>query len=701
MSWFPPPNRQRNYSPAPPAPMPPPPAAAWMPPPSPPPLPPSPPPMPGSFKKKNKGPVDIEKTQVQEERFLRRYQTWDGFMQNWVPYDPTEEEVVVPRSDHHNYFYLNIRYPSDGGKQEFVLSEFSDILRDYLRVVMGGNFLMYNVDPQTSLAKFVFHVEDFKTSIKDARDALSKPNMAYEALQGIAYDVGFCEESEETAPAETYRDHLSKVVEQLDVLLRVVQKEYENIDEELTLQTSHGQIAYHLLEYYFKKGLEYVAEGSKGHMIAFTLTNAFHTVRSNANGWDNTTTDQQQFMIQGTSYEWNGYSYGSSTVCYLIDKYWETRPLSVLQCQILTDDMRSTLKERGRKYVALSGFQYMMYDNCRVVVDRRAWDQQSGSPRFVSTCDAIEELSEDKLHLLPSTVFGFNLRNKAWDEFDIFQLKPIQFDDMAWDHLVLDPDTKLLIKSLVSATVNKNINTKIMSDVITGKGGGLIAVLHGTPGTGKTLTAEAIAEHLRRPLYVVNSMELSTEPFELEERLKKVLELSHMWNAILLIDEADVFLEQRSLNELGRNSLVSVALRLFEYHKGVLFLTTNRIQTFDDAFLSRFSIAIKYPDLDHPSRFAIWQKFFELAEDAAHDPVSDDEKQDFQVEGIRGRPLVPLQEIDELAKYPFNGRTIKNIVRTSQALALSANEPLTPKHVKIVVRAQEKFMNDFAAVRGA
>ncbi|EIN11074.1 P-loop containing nucleoside triphosphate hydrolase protein [Punctularia strigosozonata HHB-11173 SS5] len=117
-----------------------------------------------------------------------------------------------------------------------------------------------------------------------------------------------------------------------------------------------------------------------------------------------------------------------------------------------------------------------------------------------------------------------------------------------------------------------------------------ISVLHGPPGTGKTLTAEAVAEHLKRPLYVVGTSELSTEPYGLESSLQSILRLATAWDAVLLIDEADVYLEQRSLHEIERNALVSVALRLLEYHRGVLFLTTNRIKTFDEAFLSRFSI---------------------------------------------------------------------------------------------------------------
>ncbi|KAG1868757.1 hypothetical protein C8R48DRAFT_598434 [Suillus tomentosus] len=127
-----------------------------------------------------------------------------------------------------------------------------------------------------------------------------------------------------------------------------------------------------------------------------------------------------------------------------------------------------------------------------------------------------------------------------------------------------------------------------MSDVITGKGGGLIAVLHGPPGTRKTLTAEAVAEHLKRPLYIVSSAELSTEPSHLESKLSVILKLATVWDSVVLLDEA-VFLEQRSLCDLTRNALVSVALKVIEYRRGGLFLTTD-IQTFDNASLSRFFI---------------------------------------------------------------------------------------------------------------
>lgn len=67
-------------------------------------------------------------------------------------------------------------------------------------------------------------------------------------------------------------------------------------------------------------------------------------------------------------------------------------------------------------------------------------------------------------------------------------------------------------------------------------------MLHGPPGTGKTLTAEGIAELLKRPLYMVSVGELGTNPHQLETELNKILDVAHSWGAVLLLDEADVFL---------------------------------------------------------------------------------------------------------------------------------------------------------------
>lgn len=73
--------------------------------------------------------------------------------------------------------------------------------------------------------------------------------------------------------------------------------------------------------------------------------------------------------------------------------------------------------------------------------------------------------------------------------------------------------------------------------------------------------------------------------------------------------KADVFLEARSTHEMQRNALVAVFLKALERFHSTLFLTTNRVETFDPAFISRFSIAVKYSDLDTSARKAIWKRF--------------------------------------------------------------------------------------------
>ena len=140
----------------------------------------------------------------------------------------------------------------------------------------------------------------------------------------------------------------------------------------------------------------------------------------------------------------------------------------------------------------------------------------------------------------------------------------MQWDDSAFDALVLGQKQKKLIHSLVLQHAKKENG---FDDVIKGKGRGLVGLLSGTPGCGKTLTAEAVAEVTHKPLYALSAGELGITPTSLEATLDKVLELAQMWDAVLLLDEAEVFLTQRNISDLKRNALVSIFLRRLEYYQ--------------------------------------------------------------------------------------------------------------------------------------
>ncbi|KAB5523822.1 cation channel-like protein [Coniochaeta sp. 2T2.1] len=232
----------------------------------------------------------------------------------------------------------------------------------------------------------------------------------------------------------------------------------------------------------------------------------------------------------------------------------------------------------------------------------------SATPAPDSEKTPPEFMDEDYL-IASSVVLGFALGEKMWLEFAVSGVKDIQWNENAYPSLVLEPKTKGIVKALVES--HKYHAAESIDDVIQGKGKGLVAVLHGPPGTGKTLTAEGISELLKCPLYVASAGELSTSSKHLEAELERILDICHAWGAILLVDEADVYLEKRNVQDVHRNALVSVFLRQLEYFQGILFLTTNRVETFDDAFQSRIHIALRYDGLDLKAKKAIFKLFIE------------------------------------------------------------------------------------------
>ena len=93
-------------------------------------------------------------------------------------------------------------------------------------------------------------------------------------------------------------------------------------------------------------------------------------------------------------------------------------------------------------------------------------------------------------------------------------------------------------------------------------------------------------------MYPITCGDLGSTALEVEKSLKKHFTLASKWDCVMLLDEADVFLAMRKQEDLRRNSIVSVFLRMLEYYKGLLFLTTNRVGSFDEAFKSRVHISL-------------------------------------------------------------------------------------------------------------
>jgi len=174
-----------------------------------------------------------------------------------------------------------------------------------------------------------------------------------------------------------------------------------------------------------------------------------------------------------------------------------------------------------------------------------------------------------------------------------------------------------------------------------------------------------------------------------------LLELAALWRASILLDEADIFLERRSKSDILRNAMVGIFLRLLEYHQGVLFLTTNRVECLDEAFSSRINIALFYPPLDAMSRKEIWKNFLlESRQDRSEKSSQSKHKKRAmkkEEEEIKSSGF----DFDNLSSFNLNGRQIRSCVRTARAIANSEKLPLSHAHLVQTIQVSLDFAQQF------
>ncbi|RYP48745.1 hypothetical protein DL768_005402 [Monosporascus sp. mg162] len=317
--------------------------------------------------------------------------------------------------------------------------------------------------------------------------------------------------------------------------------------------------------------------------------------------------------------------------------------------------------------------------------------------------------------ICPPRVLGYILQEKQWGQLQVSLLSQLAPEDNngAWNSRLKladdidrdmekrgkkeDNSTKTLLLDLVrshtSTTVRKGGDaeeTLEVDDIIPGKGKGLVILLYGPPGVGKTSTAETIAIATRKPLFSVSVADVGTQAKHVESNLSRIFFLAAKWQAILLIDEADFFLESRgrghAIQSTDKNALVSVFLRVLEYYQGIMFLTTNQIAQFDVAIPSRIHVAIRYESLKTDQMEAIFRGFLDKL----------DRK------GLIDSYDEITEWLEEVAyEEGFDGRQIRNIVTTALGLARAETKyrrqggKLSKNHVKRAFSNLSAFKRDF------
>lgn len=479
---------------------------------------------------------------------------------------------------------------------------------------------------------------------------------------------------------------------EIEAALKYIREDFDSTFTSLSILLPNKQITYPILWTLFPPNTIVYGTDNLRNPRAWLVLGAEEREDRNGNGY---------LLLEPEYIDYDGTDVGTVSSrplhipAFLGAKNISDLPYFPLEYHTDPGNARKNLLEMGRKAMSLHGRRLMEYSghalkevppprgiakfnvHGRIMLDPEVFEKLNPESDSISVPSVIplnkNKLTDEQIMTVNTVLLGFSLGDKIWGAFAVSQTHDVAWNEEIFKSLVLEVDQRDLVHDLVQAH-QSNGNEQVFDDVVRGKGKGLVGLLTGPPGVGKTLTAEAVAEVTKRPLYMISSGELGAQSSDVHDKLKVVLELAELWDAVLLLDEADVFLAERNDADLSRNAITSIFLRELEYYQGILILTTNRMKTFDSAFESRIHFCLEYPDLDSKARETVWRNFINKAR-------------------LNSKVQIDLTDasIRELAKIELNGRQIKNILSVSQAVAMKRNTTLGENSIRMTIKLTQNF----------
>lgn len=239
-----------------------------------------------------------------------------------------------------------------------------------------------------------------------------------------------------------------------------------------------------------------------------------------------------------------------------------------------------------------------------------------------------------------------------------------------WEDIVLPEDVYRQLQEIAAQVANRSQVYEAWGfGAKLNRGRGISALFAGPSGTGKTLAAEILANHLQLDLYRIDlSGVVSKYIGETEKNLRKVFDAAEQSGAILFFDEADALFGKRSevkdSHDRYANIEINYLLQRMEEYRGLAILATNRKSHLDQAFMRRLRFLVDFPFPDASHRVRIWQKVF--PEKAA------------------------VEELDyvALSRMEISGGSIKNIAVNAAFLAAGDRGSISMEHVLQAARRE-------------
>ncbi len=276
-----------------------------------------------------------------------------------------------------------------------------------------------------------------------------------------------------------------------------------------------------------------------------------------------------------------------------------------------------------------------------------------------ATMDSDKKIVQIEIPIHPYCAV-FDLRLHLRMRVHVNYLTEYEYDSSMSKKLVLPKITKDLIDTLISQSSTG------FSDIIENKGKGVCILLGGAPGVGKTLTAEVFSESSKRPLYSIQAAQLGIKADQVEISITRFLARGTRWNAIVLIDEADVYIRARD-RDMEHNAIVASILRVLEYQSSILFMTTNLANTVDDAIVSRCIARINYEYPTTIEQAEIWRI----------------------LAGINNIKISEQNISESVKRHPrLAGRDIKQLLKLAVLHTAKNKELITPDVIDFVAQFQ-------------
>ena len=225
-----------------------------------------------------------------------------------------------------------------------------------------------------------------------------------------------------------------------------------------------------------------------------------------------------------------------------------------------------------------------------------------------------------------------------------------------WDRLIVPAPTRVLLRRFADRCLHREPLSYQFN--ATGTDRGVRTLFSGPSGTGKTLAARLLGGEIGTDVYRLNLAAVVDKYVgETEKRLAQLFARAEALDVILLLDEGDGLMAQRtdvrSANDRFANLETNFLLQRLESHAGIVVVTTNMPDGIDPAFQRRMDLVIPFPRPAADSRLSLWQM---------HLPD--------------GHQVTPAGLKRCAALAALTGGQIRNAVRTAASLAMAENRPL-------------------------